>query len=112
MTEAPAAAILSDQLAQEADFFSIGTNDLTQYTLALDRQDSRITALVYEDDTAVMRLIALTAEHAHRAGIPVGICGEMAGSAERTAEFLRLGIDELSLPPHAILPLREKICAM
>ena len=112
MIETPAAAILSDQLAQEADFFSIGTNDLTQYTLALDRQDSRITALVYEDDTAVMRLIALTAEHAHRAGIPVGICGEMAGSAERTAEFLRLGIDELSLPPHAILPLREKICAM
>ena len=112
MIETPAAAILSDQLAQEADFFSIGTNDLTQYTLALDRQDGQIAAFAYEDDTAVMRLIALTAEHAHRAGIPVGICGEMAGSAERTDEFLNMGIEELSLPPHTILPLREKICAM
>lgn len=112
MIETPAAAVLSDRLAQEADFFSIGTNDLTQYTLALDRGNSSLLVFGDDEDEAVMRLIALTAKNAHRAGIPVGICGELGGSASRLEAFMDMGIDALSIAPGSILPLREKICSM
>ncbi|MDR1353356.1 MAG: phosphoenolpyruvate--protein phosphotransferase [Treponema sp.] len=109
MIETPAAAIISDILAREADFFSIGTNDLTQYTLAADRQNSSIGKYADTHHQAVLRLIRLTAENAHKAGIAVGICGELAGDPSLTETFLRMGIDELSVSPPAILPLRKKI---
>jgi phosphotransferase system enzyme I (PtsI) len=109
MIETPAAAIISDILAKEADFFSIGTNDLTQYTLAADRQNNSIGKYVDTHHQAVLRLIRLTAENAHKAGITVGICGELAGDSSLTETFLRMGIDELSVSPPAILPLRKKI---
>jgi phosphotransferase system enzyme I (PtsI) len=109
MIETPAAAIISDILAGEADFFSIGTNDLTQYTLAADRQNSSIGKYADTHHQAVLRLIRLTAKNARKAGITVGICGELAGDPSLTETFLRMGIDELSVSPPAILPLRKKI---
>ena len=112
MIETPAAAIVSDQLAKEVDFFSIGTNDLTQYTLAVDRQDA--PGLERFSDThhpAVLRLIRLTVENAHRAGIWAGICGELAADASLTELFLAMGVDELSVSPQSVLPLRAAIRA-
>lgn len=109
MIETPAAAILSEELAKEVDFFSVGTNDLTQYTLALDRQNEKLEQFDDPEHKAVLRLIEMTADNAHKAGIPIGICGEMAADRELTAEFLRMGIDELSVPPGMILEIRQKI---
>jgi phosphotransferase system enzyme I (PtsI) len=109
MIETPAAAITSDLLAREVDFFSIGTNDLTQYTLAADRQNNRLNEFVDTRHPAVLRFIRLIAENAHKAGIPVGICGELAADPSLTESFLQMGIDELSVPPPAILGLRKKI---
>ncbi len=109
MIETPAGALISDQLAEYADFFSIGTNDLTQYTLACDRQNAHVASYCDPHHEAVLRLIRMTAENARAKHIPVGICGELASDIDLTASFLSWGIDELSVVPSAILPLREKI---
>ena len=109
MIETPAAALISDSLAKEADFFSIGSNDLAQYTLALDRQNTKLEGLRDPHHPALLQLIRLTAENAHKAGIPVGICGELAADTFLTQTFLDLGVDELSLSPSLILPLRAAV---
>ena len=109
MIETPAAALLSDQLAKEVDFFSVGTNDLTQYTLALDRQNESLEQFADPDHRAVLRLVELAAKNAHAAGIWIGICGELAADTAFTEEFLRMGIDELSVSPGMILELRHKV---
>lgn len=109
MIETPAAVMISDELAEMVDFFSIGTNDLTQYTLALDRQNERLDAFYDAHHPAVLRMIKLVVENAHRAGIPVGICGELASDMSLTDSFLRMGLDELSVSPGNVLRLRAKI---
>ena len=109
MIETPAAAVISDLLAREVDFFSIGTNDLTQYVLALDRQNQSLDEFRDVHHPAVLRMIELTVENAHRAGIWAGICGELAADPELTGEFLAMGVDELSVAPERILPLRKAI---
>lgn len=109
MIETPAAAIMSDELAKEVDFFSIGSNDLTQYTLAIDRQQTQLDAFFDAHHPAVLRLIGQTIANGHKEGIWVGICGELGADLTLTETFLRMGIDELSVSPPAVLPLREKI---
>ncbi len=109
MIETPAAAIISDLLAPHVDFFSIGTNDLTQYTLALDRQNRRLDDFFDPHHEAVMRLIRLSANNAHAHGKWVGICGELGADEALTRTFLEIGIDELSVSPSYILPLRDRI---
>lgn len=109
MVETPAAALISGELAREADFFSIGTNDLTQYTLAADRQNARLDAVFNPRHEAVLRLIEMTVDSAKAAGIPVGICGELAADLLMTERFLRLGLDELSVSPGMVLPLRKRV---
>ncbi len=109
MIETPAAALISDCLARMVDFFSIGTNDLTQYTLAIDRQNSSLSELYDVMHPSVLSLIKITCENAHKNGIWVGVCGEIGGSSEACKTLLRLGIDELSVSPTKILPLREII---
>ena len=109
MIETPAAAILSDLLAKEVDFFSIGTNDLTQYTLAIDRQNESLDKFYNPNHLALLRLISLTVKNAHANGIWVGICGELASDLELTELFLRMGMDELSVSSSMILTLREKV---
>ncbi len=109
MIETPAAAMISDLLAPHVDFFSVGTNDLTQYTLALDRQNRKLSRFYDPHHEAVLRLITLAAENAHRHGKWIGICGELGADLSLTEWFLRLGIDELSVSPSYILPLRDKI---
>ncbi len=112
MIETPAAAVLSDFFAKEVDFFSIGTNDLIQYTLAIDRQNSRLDACYSTDLEAVMRLIEYVAENAHKEGIMVGICGELAADKVHISRFLEMKIDELSVAPAHILPLRKAVREM
>ena len=109
MIETPAAAIISDILSPLVDFFSIGTNDLTQYTLALDRQNRQLDRFFDPHHEAVLRLIEITVNNAHAHGKWVGICGELGADTELTERFLRMGIDELSVSPSFILPLRDKI---
>lgn len=109
MIETPAAAIISDLLAREVDFFSIGTNDLTQYTTAIDRQNPMLDSFYDPHHPAVLRLIKLTAENAHKNGIWVGICGELAADTTMTETFLELGIDELSVAPAMVLELRKRV---
>ena len=109
MIETPAAAVLSDELALECDFFSVGTNDLTQYTLALDRQNEAVSCFEDPEHRAVLRLIRMAAESAHAAGIWIGICGELGASRELLPEFVRMGIDELSVAASNILPLRAAL---
>ncbi len=109
MIETPAAALISDKLAKEVDFFSIGTNDLTQYALAVDRQNSRLSEFYDPHHPAVLRMTALTVENAHRAGIWAGICGELGADETLTGEFLAMGVDELSVPPEYILPIRKLV---
>lgn len=109
MIETPAAALLSDILADEVDFFSIGTNDLTQYTLAVDRQNSAVSDLCSENQGAVLKLISMTAYNGRKAGIWVGICGEMASDTALTEFFIKSGVTELSVSPHNTLRLRKKI---
>jgi len=109
MIETPAAAIISDILAKEVDFFSIGTNDLTQYTLAVDRQNPDIEVFCDIHHKAVMRLIKQTVDNGHKEGIWVGICGELAADPDLTELFLAMGVDELSVSPNHILPLKQKI---
>ena len=109
MIETPAAAIISDILAKEVDFFSIGTNDLTQYTLAVDRQNPDIEEFCDVHHPAILRLIKTTVENAHKEGKWAGICGELASDLSLTETFLAIGVDELSVSPNLILPLKQKI---
>ena len=109
MIETPAAAVISDRLAKEVDFFSCGTNDLTQYTLACDRQNSDLGRFFDPHHPAVLRLLKLVADNAHKNGIWVGICGELGADLQLTETFLSIGIDELSVSPRAVLPLRQKV---
>ncbi|MBR4111987.1 MAG: phosphoenolpyruvate--protein phosphotransferase [Ruminiclostridium sp.] len=109
MIETPAAAIISDILAPEVDFFSIGTNDLIQYTLACDRQNRHVESFCDNYHEAVMRLIEFAADNAHKHGKWIGICGELAADTSLTERFLRMGIDELSVSPAFVLKVREKV---
>lgn len=109
MIETPAAALISDELAEMVDFFSIGTNDLTQYTLAIDRQNGMLDPFFDPHHKAVLRLIRMTAENAHKAGKWVGICGELAADTALTETFLRMGVDELSVSPSMVLKVRKKV---
>lgn len=109
MIETPAAAVISDLLAPMVDFFSVGTNDLTQYTLACDRQNSEIERFCDTHHEAILRLIAMSAENAHKHGAWIGICGELAADTTLTETFLRMGIDELSVSPTFVLKVREAI---
>lgn len=109
MIETPAAVMVSRELAEEVDFFSIGTNDLTQYTLAIDRQNPKLDEFYDPHHPAVLSMIRMVTENAHAGNIWVGICGELGGDPELTEEFLRMGVDELSVSPSRILGLRKKI---
>ncbi len=109
MIETPAAAVISDRLAKEVDFFSCGTNDLTQYTLACDRQNNDLGRFFDPHHPAVLRLLKMVADNAHKNGIWVGICGELGADQKLTELFLSIGIDELSVSPRAVLPLRQKV---
>ncbi len=109
MIETPAAVMISDMLAREVDFFSIGTNDLTQYCLAIDRQNQKLEPFYDPHHISVLRMIYKTIKNAHRARIWCGICGELAADLKMTEMFLSMGVDELSVSPSSILPLREKI---
>ena len=109
MIETPAAAVISDRLAKEVDFFSCGTNDLTQYTLACDRQNNDLGRFFNPHHPAVIRLLKMVCDNAHKNGIWVGICGELGADLELTETFLSIGIDELSVSPRSVLPLRRKI---
>ena len=109
MIETPAAVMMSAELANEVDFFSVGTNDLTQYTLAVDRQGVGLDRFFDAHHPAVLRMLRMAAENAHKAGIWIGICGELGADAELIETFLSMGIDELSVSPSAVLPLRSAI---
>lgn len=109
MIETPAAALISDKLADEADFFSIGTNDLTQYTLAVDRQNRAAEQFCDTHHLSVLRLIKTVVDNAHKSGIWAGICGELGADTSLTEMFLAMGVDELSVSPGAILPIKKKV---
>ena len=109
MIETPAAAIMSDRFAKLVDFFSCGTNDLTQYTLACDRQNNDLGRFFDPHHPAVLRLLKMVCDNAHKNGVRVGICGESGADLELTETFLSIGIDELSVSPRSVLPLRQKI---
>ncbi len=109
MIETPAAVMISDILAKEVDFFSIGTNDLTQYTLATDRQNPMLERFYKPKHKGIMRMIKMTVDNAHKEGIWCGICGEIAADLSMTETFLKMGVDEFSVTPSMILPLREKV---
>ena len=109
MIETPAAVMMSRELAKEVDFFSVGTNDLTQYTLAIDRQNQKLDAFYDPHHPAVLAMICMAAENAHAEGKWIGICGELGADLELTEEFLAMGLDELSVSPAMVLPLRKKI---
>ena len=109
MIETPAAAVMSDRLAKLVDFFSCGTNDLTQYTLACDRQNNDLGRFFNPHHPAVLRLLKMVCDNAHKNGVWVGICGELGADLDLTETFLSIGIDELSVSPRSVLPLRQKI---
>lgn len=109
MIETPASVMVSRELAKEVDFFSVGTNDLTQYTLAIDRQNSKLDEFYDPHHPAVLAMIKMAAENAHAEGAWIGICGELGADLELTEEFLRMGLDELSVSPSMVLPLRKRI---
>lgn len=109
MIETPAAVMLSDELAEKVDFFSIGTNDLTQYTLAVDRQNPKLDCFFDPHHPAVLKMIKMVVDNAHKAGIWAGICGELGADTSLTREFLKMGVDELSVSPERILPIRKII---
>lgn len=109
MIETPAAVIISEQLAKEVDFFSIGTNDLTQYTLAIDRQNAKLDNIYDSHHPAVLEMIRMTVENGHKGGCWVGICGELGADTTLTEDFLKMGVDELSVTPGSVLPIREII---
>ena len=109
MIETPSAVLMSDRLAKVVDFFSCGTNDLTQYTLACDRQNADLGRFYNPHHPAVLRALKMVCDNAHKNGVWVGICGELGADLELTETFLSIGIDELSVSPRAVLPLRQKI---
>lgn len=109
MIETPAAVMISDLLAKEVDFFSIGTNDLTQYTLAIDRQNPKLDSIYDSHHEAILRMIKMVVENGHKEGCMVGICGELAADTSLTETFLRMGVDELSVSPTFVLSVREAI---
>lgn len=109
MIETPAAALISDKLAKEVDFFSVGTNDLSQYTLVVDRTSRTLSDFFNPHHPAVLKLIEMAVESAHKAGIWIGICGELGADLSLTEKFLAMGIEEFSVPPFSILPVRQKI---
>ena len=109
MIETPAAVMIADELAELVDFFSIGTNDLTQYTLAIDRQNQKLDRFFNAHHPAVLREIQMTIEAGHRHNTWVGICGELGADPELTERFVEWGIDELSMSPSSILPVRKII---
>lgn len=111
MIETPAAALISENLAREVDFFSVGTNDLTQYTLAIDRQNARVASLVDENKEAVFKLIKMSADAIHQKGGWIGVCGEMAADLSLTQHFVDMGVDELSVAVPYLLGVRGKVCA-
>ena len=112
MIETPAAALISDELAREVDFFSIGTNDLTQYTLAIDRQNAKLDNIYDSHHEAVLRMIKMVVDNAHKEGIWAGICGELGADTTLTEEFVRMGLDELSVTPTFVLPVRKVVREM
>ncbi len=112
MIETPAAAMISDLLAKEVDFFSIGTNDLTQYTLAIDRQNAKLDNIYDSHHEAVLRMIQMVVDNAHKEGIWAGICGELGADMTLTEKFVKMGVDELSVSPTFILPIRKIIREM
>lgn len=109
MIETPAAVMISDELAKEADFFSIGTNDLTQYTLAIDRRNQKLDSIYNPHHRAIIRMIEITVNNAHAAGIQVSVCGELASDLSITETLLKIGVDELSVSPAYILALRKRV---
>ncbi len=109
MIETPAAVMISDELAEIVDFFSIGTNDLTQYTLAVDRQNEKLDDFYRPHHKAILRMIKMTVDNAHKCGKWVGICGELGADPELTEEFLRMGVDELSVAPSMVLKVRKAV---
>ena len=112
MIETPAAAIISDRLAEMVDFFSIGTNDLTQYTLAIDRQNAKLDMFYDSHHPAVLKMIQMVIDSAHKEGIWAGICGELGADTTLTEQFVAMGIDELSVSPAMVLPVRERVVGM
>ena len=112
MIETPAAVMISDLLAKEVDFFSIGTNDLTQYTLAIDRQNAKLDNIYDAHHEAVLRMIRMVVENAHKEGIWAGICGELGADMSLTETFIEMGVDELSVSPTFVLPIRKIIREM
>ena len=109
MIETPAAAVMSDELAKEVDFFSIGTNDLTQYTLAIDRQNAKLDSFYDAHHPAILRLIQTVINNGHAHNCWVGICGELGADTTLTETFIKMGIDELSVSPGFVLPIRKII---
>lgn len=112
MIETPASVIIADELAKEVDFFSIGTNDLTQYTLAIDRQNAKLDMFYNAHHPAILRMIKMVVDAAHEAGIWAGICGELGADTTLTEEFVNMGVDELSVSPAMVLPVRHKVVNM
>ena len=112
MIETPAAVMVSDELAELVDFFSIGTNDLTQYTLAIDRQNQRLEDFYNPHHKAILRMIKMVVDNAHKCGKWAGICGELGADTELTQEFVNMGVDELSVAPPMVLRVREKVRTM
>ena len=112
MIETPAAVMISDELAEMVDFFSIGTNDLTQYTLAIDRQNEKLDEFYNPHHKAILKMIQMVIENAHKSGKWVGICGELGADMELTEAFIRMGIDELSVAPSMVLKIRKIVREM
>ena len=112
MIETPAAVMVSDELAELVDFFSIGTNDLTQYTLAIDRQNEKLDSFYNPHHKAVLKMIQMVVENSHKAGKWTGICGELGADMELTETFVKMGVDELSVAPSMILKLRKIVREM
>ena len=109
MIETPAAVMISDELAEMVDFFSIGTNDLTQYTLAIDRQNAKLDDFYNAHHKAILRMICMVVENAHKCGKWAGICGELGADLELTDAFMEMGVDELSVAPSMVLKVRKNI---
>ena len=112
MIETPASVMISRELAKEVDFFSVGTNDLTQYTLAIDRQNEQLDDFYNPHHEAVLRMIRMVVENAHKCGKWAGICGELGADLTLTEQFVRMGVDELSVAPSMILKLRKVVREM
>ena len=112
MIETPAAALITDELAAYVDFFSIGTNDLTQYALAVDRQNQKLEPFYNTHHRAILKLIKMTVDHAHAAGKWVGICGELGADTALTKIFVDMGVDELSVAPSMVLKIRKAVREM